>query len=145
MMPTVLAMVGVDDVPEGLPGSDLLSGTYESSPVFMERDRPPGYHQRTVVDEDLKLIAVAPADTNLIPWAVRGTFSKVLNVSVGTSLFHITEDPGETRNLYDARDERSQRLLSQLASFMNVEVAESDSVHMDEATRERLKALGYIQ
>jgi hypothetical protein len=132
-------------VPEGLPGRDLLSGTYESSPVFMERDRPPGYHQRTVVDGDLKLIAVAPADTNLIPWAARGTFSKVRNVSVGTSLYYITEDPGETLNLYDERDERSQRMLALLASLMEVEAAESDSVHIDEATREKLKALGYIQ
>jgi arylsulfatase A-like enzyme len=145
MLPTVLSMLGVGAVPEGLPGRDLLSGTYESSPVFMERDRPPGYHQRTVVDGDLKLIAVAPADTNLIPWAARGTFSKVRNVSVGTSLYYITEDPGETLNLYDERDERSQRMLALLASLMEVEAAESDSVHIDEATREKLKALGYIQ
>ncbi len=145
MLPTVLSMLGVDAVPEGLPGRDLLSGTYESSPVFIERDRPPGYRQRAVIDGDLKLIAVAPADTNLIPWAVRGTFSKVRNVGVGTSLYYISEDPGETRDLFDADSPRSQRLLARLASFMEVEVAESDSVHMDEATRERLKALGYIQ
>ena len=145
MLPTVLSLLGVDAVPEGLPGRDLLSGTYESSPVFIERDRPPGYHQRTVVDGDLKLIAVAPADTNLIPWAARGTFSTVRNVSIGTSLYYITEDPRETRNLFDENDARSQQMLTLLASFMEVDVAESDSVHIDDATKEKLKALGYIQ
>ena len=145
LMPTVLSMLGVDGVPEGLPGRDLLSGTYESSPVFMERDRPPGYHQRAVVDGDLKLVAIAPADTNLIPWAVRGTFSQVGNVTAGTFLYDLSEDPGETRNIYNENDERVQGLLAQLASFVEGEVAESDSVHIDEATREKLKALGYIQ
>ncbi len=145
LMPTVLSLLGVDGVPEGLPGTDLLSGTYESSPVFMERDRPPGYHQRAVIDGDLKLVAIAPADTNLIPWAVRGTFSQVRNVTAGTFLYDLSEDPGETRNIYDEGDERVQGLLAQLASFVEGEVAESDSVHIDDATRERLKALGYIQ
>lgn len=145
LMPTVLSMLGVDGAPEGLPGRDLLSGTYENSPVFMERDRPPGHHQRAVVDGNLKLVAIAPADTNLIPWAVRGTFSRVRNVAAGTFLYDLSEDPGETRNIYDENDERVQGLLAQLASFVEVEVAESDSVHIDEATREKLRALGYIQ
>ena len=145
LMPTVLSMLGVDDAPEGLPGGNLLSGTYESSPVFMERDRPPGYHQRAIVDGDLKLVAIAPADTNLIPWAVRGTFSEIQNISVGTYLFDLSEDPAETCDIYAQGDERAERLIALLASFMEGEVAESDSVHIDEATRERLKALGYIQ
>ncbi len=145
LMPTVLSMLGVDDAPEGLPGGNLLSGTYESSPVFMERDRPPGYHQRAIVDGDLKLVAIAPADTNLIPWAVRGTFSEIQNVSVGTYLFDLSEDPAETCDIYAQGDKRAERLIALLASFMDGEVAESDSVHIDEATRERLKALGYIQ
>jgi hypothetical protein len=111
----------------------------------MERDRPPGYHQRAIVDGDLKLVAIAPADTNLIPWAVRGTFSEIQNVSVGTYLFDLSEDPAETCDIYAQGDKRVERLIALLASFMEGEVAESDSVHIDEATRERLKALGYIQ
>ncbi len=145
MLPTVLSMLGVDAMPEGLQGSDLLSGTYESSPVFMERDHPPAYHQRAIVDGNLKLVAIAPADTNLIPWAVRGTFSEIQNVSVGTYLFDLSEDPAETCDIYAQGDKRAERLIALLASFMEVEAAESDSVHIDEATRERLKALGYIQ
>ena len=145
LMPTVLSMLGVGAAPEGLPGKDLVSGTYESSPVFMERDRPPGYYQRAIVDADLKLVAIAPADTNLIPWAVRGTFSQIRNVSVGTYLFDLSEDPGETHSIYAEGGERVERLIAQLASFMEGGVAESDSVHIDEATREKLRALGYIQ
>ena len=70
-------------------------------------------------------------DGHMLPWAVRGTFSKVLNVHAGTYQYHITEDPGETRNVYDEGNERTQELLALLATFMEVEVAESDSVHID--------------
>jgi arylsulfatase A-like enzyme len=145
MLPTVLSMLGVDALPEGLPGRDLLSGTYESSPVFMERDHPPAYHQRAIVDGDLKLVAIAPADTNLIRRAARGTYSKVQNVAAGTFLYDLSDDPGETRNMYTEGDERAERMIALLASFMEVETAESDSVCIDEATLEKLKALGYLQ
>ena len=145
MLPTVLSMLGVDAMPEGLPGRDLLSGTYESSPVFMERDHPPAYHQRALVDGDLKLVAIAPADTNLIRRAVRGAYSKIQNITAGTFLYDLSADPGETRNIYAEGGVRTERLLAQLASFMEEETAESDSVYIDEVTLEKLKALGYIQ
>jgi arylsulfatase A-like enzyme len=144
MMPTVLALLGVDAPRDGLPGRNFLSDDYESSPVFMERDRPPGFHQRAVIDGDLKLIAVAPSDTNLIPWAARGTFSRVRNVEAGTFMFNIEEDPGEARDLFDEGSEDSRRMLATLASFMDLEAAEGDSVLVDEAMREQLRALGYI-
>ena len=145
MMPTLLAMPRVDDAPEGLPGRDLLSGEYESYPVFIERDRPPGYHQRSVIDGELKLVAIAPADTNLIPWSARGTFSKVGNVAVGTYVYDLGADPGESRDVYDESDASARELLALLASFMEGEAATGDSVLIDEAAREQLKALGYIQ
>ena len=72
-------------------------------------------------------------------------FSEVKNIEAGTFQYFITEDPGETRNIFDGDSERSQRMLRLLASFVEVEVAESDSVHLDEATLEQLRALGYIQ
>ena len=88
---------------------------------------------------------MAPADTNLLPWAVRGTFSTVKNVEVGTYQYFMAEDPGETHNLFDEGSERSQTMLRQLASFVELDLAESDSVHLDEATLEQLRALGYLQ
>jgi arylsulfatase A-like enzyme len=145
MMPTVLAMLGVKAPREGLPGRDLLSGTYESSPVFMERDRPPGYRQRSVVDGDHKLMVVAMADTNQIPWASRATFSKVKNVRLGTYVFDLSVDPGETENIYAHGGERSRELLAKLGLFLEGEVADSDTISLDEETRAKLRALGYIQ
>jgi hypothetical protein len=111
----------------------------------MERDRPPGYHQRAVVDGDFKLIAIAESDTNLIPWGVRGTFSKVRNVQVGTYAYDLLKDPGETDNVYVEGGEREERLLAALAAFVEGRGAESEHVPLDDATREKLRALGYIQ
>jgi arylsulfatase A-like enzyme len=145
LLPTLLALTGVGGAPEDLPGKDLLAGAYESYPVYMERDRPPGYHQRAVIDGDLKLIAVAPADTNLIPWSARATFSEVRNVGVGTYAFDLADDPGETRNIYGEGGADIERLLGMLASFMEGEVARGDSITINEETREQMRALGYIQ
>jgi arylsulfatase A-like enzyme len=144
-LPTVLSALGIAEVPEGLPGVDLLNPPAGKRPVFMERDRPPGHRQRTIVDGDIKLIAIAPADTNLIPWASRGTFSPVQNVHDGTFMYDLSYDPDETDNIYIEGAPHTERLLAKLNAFMEGRGASSDEVQMDEATREKLEALGYVQ
>ncbi len=144
-LPTVLSMVGVNDVPEGLPGVDLLNPPADERAVFIERDRPPGFRQRTIIDGDLKLIAIAPADTNLIPWASRGTFSSFDNVRTGTFMYDLSYDPEETDNIYIEGAPHTQRMLAKLSAFMEGRGADSDAVEMDDATREKLEALGYVQ
>ncbi len=144
-LPTILTLLGISEMPEGLPGKDILDPAAEDRPVFMERDRPPGHHQRAIIDGDFKLIAVALSDTNLIPWASRGTFAEVLNVHNDTYVFDIATDPGETENIYAPGTEPTDELLAKLAAFMEDRGTESDAVEMDEATREKLRALGYVQ
>ncbi len=144
-LPTVLALAGVGVVPEGLPGIDLLNPPAGERAVFIERDRPPGFKQRAIVDGDLKLVAIAPADTNLIPWASRGTFSPVANVEVGTRMYDLAYDAEETENVYIEGAPHTERLLARLNAFMEGRGAESDAVEMDAATREKLEALGYVQ
>ena len=144
-MPTVLSMLGVGEMPEGLPGIDLLNPPAAERAVFMERDRPPGYKQRTIIDGDLKLIAIAPADTNLIPWASRGTFAPYDNVRAGTFMYDLSYDPDKTDNVYIEGAPHTERLLAKLNAFMEGRGAESSEVQMDDATREKLEALGYVQ
>lgn len=143
-LPTVLGIAGVE-VPEGLPGVDLLGPPVGDRPVFIERDRPPGFRQRALVDGDLKLVAIAPADTNLIPWASRGTHSSFDNVVAGTFMYDLSYDPGETDNVYIEGAPHTERLLAKLNAFMEGRGAESDIVEMDDETREKLEALGYVQ
>ncbi len=144
-LPTILTLLGIPEIPEGLPGKDILDPAAEDRPVFMERDRPPGHHQRAIIDGDMKLIAVAASDTNLIPWASRGTFAEVLNVHDGTYMFDIASDLNEAENIYAPGTEPTDELLAKLAAFMEDRGTESDAVEMDEATREKLRALGYVQ
>lgn len=63
-------------------------------------------------------------------------------------LYHITEDPNELVNLADARPDIADNLDLRLKEFL-LEVSSADakdtSVEMDEATREKLMSLGYIQ
>ncbi len=144
-LPTVLSLLGIGEQPEGLPGIDLLNPPIAERAVFMERDRPPGHRQRTIIDGDLKLIAIAPADTNLIPWASRGTFAPVQNVHTGTFMYDLSYDPDETDNVYIEGAPHTERLLAKLNAFMEGRGAESDKVQMDDATREKLEALGYVR
>ncbi len=145
LVPTVLSMLGVGEMPEGLPGVDLLNPPAGERAVFIERDRPPGFKQRTIIDGDLKLVAIAPADTNLIPWASRGTFAPYDNVHAGTFMYDLSYDPDETDNVYIEGAPHTERLLAKLNAFMEGRGAESNEVQMDEATREKLEALGYVQ
>jgi len=144
-VPTVLSMLGMTDAIEGLPGIDLLNPPADERAVFMERDRPPGYKQRAIIDGDLKLVAIAPADTNLIPWGSRGTFAPYGNVHAGTFMYDLSYDPDEMDNVYIEGAPHTERLLAKLNAFMEGRGAESGTVEMDEATREKLEALGYVQ
>ena len=163
-VPTILALAGIER-PEGLPGKDLLAtsggggagapgapataaGSASSAgAICMERDRPPGFRQRGIIDGDLKVIAVAPSDTNLIPWASRGVYWQANNVHVGTWMFDLSADPRETRNLFAGglAGAHGPRLLAAIAEYTKDEQQRTAEVPMDERLREQLRALGYLR
>ncbi len=144
-VPTILSALGMEDAMPGLPGKDFLSADVEPGPVFIETDRPPGWHQRTVVDGGLKLIAIAEADLEAIPFNSRRVLSPTTNVVPGTYLYDLEADPGEQNDLYYDGHPDADRLLALLAGYVAGSSAAPGEVELDDETREQLRALGYIR
>lgn len=97
-------------------------------------------YQRTIISGKWKLIYFPDPHTR----------SLVKNALF--ELYDIEEDPGETRNLADAHPKVVERLKKKLFEWMSMDVKEkaqrADGMQptaIDEATRENLRALGYIQ
>lgn len=57
-------------------------------------------------------------------------------------LYHVTEDPGETRNLIDAEPSKAKEFRGLLARAVPEE--ETGRIEIDEETREKLEAIGYV-
>jgi len=60
-------------------------------------------------------------------------------------MYDLSYDPDEMDNVYIEGAPHTERLLAKLNAFMEGRGAESGTVEMDEATREKLEALGYVQ
>lgn len=132
ILPTVLDLAGIP-IPTPVQGHSLR-------PLMLDEDAPgewtaytetfyPRYHYgwselKSLQDDRWKLI-MAPE----------------------LELYDLKEDPREERNLVDARPAEARRLVSRLEAFVaenSQNAYEMDYSHMDEATREKLAALGYI-
>jgi arylsulfatase A-like enzyme len=144
-LPTILAMLGMEGAIEGLPGKDLFAESPRTGPIFIETDRPPRWHQRTVIDGNMKLISISERDVESLPLISRKVLSPTTNVATGTYLFDLDADPGETTDLFKEGHPEVERLRGLLASYIAGDGAEPGAVELDEATREQLRALGYIQ
>jgi arylsulfatase A-like enzyme len=143
-VPTILGALKMTP-PEEYPGRDLLAPPGDARPLFVERDRPPGFRQRAVIDGGWKLMQIDPSDTLAIPPASRGTYNEALDVATGTYLFDLGSDPGETRNLAAAEPARVEALRRKLAEHFAGQVAPTRGVEVSPELRERLKSLGYIK
>jgi len=146
VMPTVLSVVAAPEV-QGLAGRDLtgfLDGTAEPHPdCYAETGRrffPENSRRylnglegnwKSIRSGPWKLIEIPKAETNLY------------------ELYDTQKDPGETTNLYRPGDpqakELTARLHAWLASFEEgAKPAKQEQREIDPATRERLRALGYM-
>ncbi len=150
LLPTMLALLGVAP-PAGLPGANMLaphsSGpSLSDRPLFIERNRPPGFRQRALLFSGMKLIRVEERDLSLVPPESRTEYSEAPNVHAGVFLYDLSNDPRETRDLAPANGERVERMLASMAShFSGVPALPPEQVTIDERMRERLRALGYIR
>ncbi len=145
LLPTILARVGVEPPPE-CAGRDLLAAQAPRIPIMVERDRPPGFRQRCVLQYPHKLIRVEPQDTLLIPVESRAAYSEVRNVIPGTYLYNLESDPREKVNLYRPGEAQGELLLAQLAAHFTGQLdLPPERVVVSEELRERLRALGYIR
>jgi arylsulfatase A-like enzyme len=124
----------------------VLTGGPPGGPVMAERHIAPVSISREDVDP--------MADTGARIRTYRAGSWKLVVTSKGNRfLFDLATDPGETRNLADARPEKLASLLSELdtwrAALALPAIDEEREYHevpdLDPAARERLRALGYVE
>jgi arylsulfatase A-like enzyme len=142
-LPTILALAGVE-APAGLAGHNLLAPRSDALPQFIERDRPPQWQQRGVIQGGRKLIVIDDADTTDIPPASLNEEIPVSNVHPGIYLFDLTRDAAEQTNLFASTDSTSLRLLGLVTRQFSVARRHGKPVRVDEELLEKLRSLGYV-
>jgi arylsulfatase A-like enzyme len=143
LAPTVLGLLGLP-APDGFHGFDW-------SRVFRGDQEAPvrqGYFQahKGAVQMD-HTSSSARADGLLEVARVVGTRKEVLDVRERTvRIFDFVEDPGEVHDLAEPGAEPSRELITWYNAVRQGLLAASDipQADLDEASRERLRALGYI-
>jgi len=144
-LPTVLGLLDIDPGAGEFPGRDVFESHDDGGPLFFERDRPPPWVQRGVIQGDHKLVVVELADTTKVPLTSRGTFSPVKNVHPGIYMYDLANDPGETENLYSESNPKAKELLALLAGHFAAEGPSVHNVEVDEELKKKLRSLGYIK
>ena len=140
LLPTLISLLQIESAAGlQLPGRNILMTTKpdQERPTFVERDRPPPYNLRAVIEGGYKLIVIGMADRTDYParsvkeyedWA------KVTNVTPGMYLFDLTTDPGEQNNIFSEDHPKARELLQLLTDhfagenhrFCRVEAAAFD-------------------
>jgi arylsulfatase A-like enzyme/uncharacterized membrane protein YbhN (UPF0104 family) len=130
--PTILATAGVE-IPAEWQGSDLAQPIPASRVAFAEED-----HEGNILTAarkgKLKLIRAQAGNPRGLP---------------EVELFDVQRDPGEQRNLAGEREyavgQLDREIVAITTGASDSAVASAGEVQMDDATRDRLRALGYIE
>jgi arylsulfatase A-like enzyme len=146
IMPTILSLAGVERPPR-LPGKDLrlyLDGREEPHPVCYAESG------RKFVPENPRRYVEGLAGH----WtSIRSGRHKLIRIpkpqEKSYELYDLANDPGETRNLYQAQNQVAHRLASLLEdwlrSFVEREPAPgAPEPRIDEEMAETLRAMGYM-
>lgn len=141
LMPTVLSLLEIAP-PAGLPGQALLSEDHRERPVFIERFRPTPFLQRAIISENRKLylVEVDKERETRLEGRIRDT-----EVRPGLSLFDLSTDPEERRDLSGENDAVLDSLLELLARYASRSSGDAEKLEVDDELTERLRSLGYLQ
>lgn len=130
--PTILAAAGAT-LPAEWQGEDLAEGVPSTRVAFAEEDHE-GNIITAVRKGPTKLIRAQPGNPRGLP---------------EVELFDVEGDPGEQRNLAEERPveiaDLDEEIVAISTGASDRAVEGGGSVEMDDATRERLRALGYIE
>ena len=128
--PTVLAVAGIE-APARMQGKSLAAGP-GASESFAEEDLE-GNRLRSLRGDTWKIIEANAGNPRGLP---------------EIALYNLAADPGETRNLAGEDEGRWKamqgRMSHTLGQALKAAVA-GEQVEVDDATRERLRALGYVE
>jgi len=151
LAPTILAAVGLT-VPPSFDGVDLarvINGLPTSLPAISQLDTPRQLrmslrtrewklYPRILFDGDLFADSLPPVLTR-----VRNNFARRWWPYL---LFDLTEDPGETRDVVKSRPDVEEALQVTMEALMARRVASrAPTANVNDATMERLRALGYME
>jgi len=89
--------------------------------------------------------SVEPRDTTLVPPESRAQDTEAKNVVPGTRLYDLGADPEERFDSSAGEADRTESLLALLADHFLGAVEPGETVVVDEAMREKLRALGYLR
>ena len=130
--PTILSAAGAP-LPEEWQGADLAKSIPATRAAFAEEDHE-GNIVTSVRKGSMKLIRAQEGNPRGLPTV---------------ELFDVEGDPGEQRNLVEGRDvevaDLDQEIVAISTGAADEAVESAGDVDMDDATRERLRALGYIE
>jgi len=129
--PTILALAGFPK-PEEMQGRNLFSDQEASQFVFAEEDHEGNILQSASTGEWKLILANQGNPRGLEP----------------IELYNLATDPEETKNLAEENPEAVNLLrgfIEQTILFAEGKAVEAEQIEIDEATRERLKALGYVE
>jgi arylsulfatase A-like enzyme len=133
VLPTILDVTGIP-LPRAVPGRSL-------------RDIA-GAGERLVAAESFPfLFEVNPAFRRIERAVFAGPHKLIASTTGKHELYDLSRDASETEDLYEPGDSLAADLEARLTAWLDAMVTEADSsadVPLDAATRDRLRALGYI-
>ena len=140
VVPTVAEVLSRPELARGARGRSLLGAEARSGKI-------PAISQRVNLKKYFRPLAELRGERNVA--IVSGTWKGVWNQDPDTfELYDLAEDPGETRDLAGAAAERAASLRAEARAWLE-QCAHGDPTTapagaLDPETRERLRALGYV-
>ncbi|MDH3196972.1 MAG: hypothetical protein OEO21_01895 [Candidatus Krumholzibacteria bacterium] len=122
---------------------DIVDAAARARPVVFERDRPPLWNQRSILQGHYKLTVVAYSDTLQLDDETKTKYRGV-NIVPGIYLYDLAADPGERTNLYSDNDEHARALFVNLVEQFTGENRPRRPVKIEESLSKKLRSLGYI-
>jgi len=143
LLPTALDLLGIPAAwADRMPGRSLLplldgDGGWDRSEVFAASRAAPVRHEDRgyKLDRTRRIKTVRTKRWKLIRYPGLGTEY--------LELYDLENDPGETRNLAEREPDRSRELWRRLQQWDRTVVPRQEPM-LDEAERERLRSLGYL-
>ena len=104
-------------------------------------------HRAATVEIERLIFSEENKAEHLLFSVERGRYKLIrrLKPEPGTELYDLQSDPGETRNIAADHPELVGRMTEAGEAIRSRRSVERDEVALDQATREELRALGYVE